>query len=258
MTPSEPGRVRGPQVRPTAAAWCARCGARRAELLPARARLCRLCGGWTPPLPKTSKHAPSARHRTSASPRPRIRGRDGGHCHPRITRDHAAALPQHARLPGPGPDAAAGPGRGGSPPSGLGIDPRRAGSARSVASSGPAGGDAEGRSGRNRHGPVAGDVPVAPDAGPGNAGWSDLAPRRDESTARRHRPCARAGRASVEVASQHYSGATIRAKAAAGFQLYAAAGGAADFVRRALGAGSGSRRGGRGGGSRDMNEVFEI
>ena len=70
----------------------------------------------------------------------------------------------------------------------------------------------------------------------------------------------RAGRASVEVASQHYSGATIRAKAGAGFQMYAPAGGAAEFVRRALGAGggSGSRRGGRGGGSRDMNEVFEI
>ena len=71
----------------------------------------------------------------------------------------------------------------------------------------------------------------------------------------------RAGRASVEVASQHYSGATVRAKAAAGFQMYAAAGGAADFVRRALASGggsSGSQRGGRSGGSRDMNEVFEI
>ena len=71
----------------------------------------------------------------------------------------------------------------------------------------------------------------------------------------------RSGRASVEVASQHYSGATVRAKAAAGFQLYAAAGGAANFVRRALaggGGGGGSRRGGRSGGSRDMNEVFEI
>ena len=71
----------------------------------------------------------------------------------------------------------------------------------------------------------------------------------------------RAGRASVEVASQHYSGATIRAKAAAGFQMYAAAGGAADFVRRALaggGGGGGSRRGWRGGGGREMDEVFEI
>ena len=71
----------------------------------------------------------------------------------------------------------------------------------------------------------------------------------------------RAGRASVEVASQHYSGATIRAKAGAGFQMYAAAGGAADFVRRALaggGGGGGSRRGGRGGGGREMDEVFEI
>ena len=71
----------------------------------------------------------------------------------------------------------------------------------------------------------------------------------------------RAGRASVEVASQHYSGATVRAKAAAGFQMYAAAGGAADFVRRSLSGGGsgGGKRGGRGGGgSRDMNEVFEI
>ena len=70
----------------------------------------------------------------------------------------------------------------------------------------------------------------------------------------------RAGRASVEVASQHYSGATVRAKAAAGFQMYAAAGGAADYVRRALAGGGdgGSRRGGRSGGSREMNEVFEI
>ena len=71
----------------------------------------------------------------------------------------------------------------------------------------------------------------------------------------------RAGRASVEVASQHYSGATIRAKAGAGFQLYAAAGGAADFVRRALaggGGGGGGRRHGRGGAGREMDEVFEI
>ena len=69
-----------------------------------------------------------------------------------------------------------------------------------------------------------------------------------------------AGRASVEVASQHYSGATIRAKAGAGFQMYAAAGGAADFVRRALAGGGGGkqRRGGRGGGGREMDEVFEI
>ena len=51
--------------------------------------------------------------------------------------------------------------------------PRRAGSARSVASSGPAGGDAARRSGRNRHGPTAGDLPVAPDAGPDNAGRPD-------------------------------------------------------------------------------------
>ena len=69
----------------------------------------------------------------------------------------------------------------------------------------------------------------------------------------------RGGRCHVEVASEHYRGGTIRAKAGAGFQMYAAAGGAADFVRRALsGAGSGGgRRGGRRGGSREI-EVFEI
>ena len=71
----------------------------------------------------------------------------------------------------------------------------------------------------------------------------------------------RAGRCNVEMVSQHYASGTIRAKAAAGFQMYATAGQAADFVRRALSAsgagGGGSRRGGRRGGSREI-EVFEI
>ena len=70
----------------------------------------------------------------------------------------------------------------------------------------------------------------------------------------------RGGRCNVEVASQHYASGTIRAKAGAGFQMYAAAGGAAEFVRRALsgaGVGGGSRRGGGRGGSREI-EVFEI
>ena len=66
----------------------------------------------------------------------------------------------------------------------------------------------------------------------------------------------RAGRCSVEVASPHYASSTIRSKAAAGFQLYAASGRAAAFVRRAL-SGGGSRRAGGRGGHREI-EVFEI
>ena len=69
------------------------------------------------------------------------------------------------------------------------------------------------------------------------------------------------GRCNVEVASEHYGGGDIRAKAAAGFQMYAASGRAVSFVRRVLaGAGSGGDRGRRGGGrggSREY-EVFEI
>ena len=68
-------------------------------------------------------------------------------------------------------------------------------------------------------------------------------------------------RCNVEVASEHYGGRDIRAKAAAGFQMYAASGRAAAFVWRVLaGAGSGGDRGRRGGGrggSREY-EVFEI
>lgn len=68
----------------------------------------------------------------------------------------------------------------------------------------------------------------------------------------------RAERCNVEVVSQHYASNTIRSKAAAGFQMYAASGHAADFVRRALASGGGDRgrRGGRG--ARRQIEVFEI
>lgn len=68
----------------------------------------------------------------------------------------------------------------------------------------------------------------------------------------------RAGRCNVEVVSQHYASDTIRSKAAAGFQMYATGGRAADFVHRALalGGGDGGRRGGRG--ARRQIEVFEI
>ena len=61
-------------------------------------------------------------------------------------------------------------------------------------------------------------------------------------------------RCNVEVASEHYNGREIRAKAAAGFQMYAAAGRAAAVVRRALSGGSGR---GRGGGVLD-EELFEL
>lgn len=59
-------------------------------------------------------------------------------------------------------------------------------------------------------------------------------------------------RCNIEVASEHYSGREIRAKAGAGFQMYAASSRAAAVVSRALGGigGGGSsssgRRGGRG------------
>ena len=68
----------------------------------------------------------------------------------------------------------------------------------------------------------------------------------------------RAGRCNVEVVSQHYASGTIRSKAAAGFQMYAAGSRAADFVRRALASSGGDRgrRSGRGA-SREI-EVFEI
>ena len=69
-------------------------------------------------------------------------------------------------------------------------------------------------------------------------------------------------RCNVEVASEHYGGGDIRAKAAAGFQMYAASGRAASFVRRVLvGAGSGGNRGRRGGGrggSREYGGVRDM
>ena len=70
----------------------------------------------------------------------------------------------------------------------------------------------------------------------------------------------RSGRCNVEVASEHYRGGMVQAKAAAGFQIYAAAGRAAESVRRALAAGVGggnSRRGGGRRGSREI-EIFEV
>ena len=68
-----------------------------------------------------------------------------------------------------------------------------------------------------------------------------------------------AGRCNVEVTSAHYGSGAIRAKAAAGFQMYAASGRAATVVRRALAGGGtgGGRKRGRGGGNREY-EVFEL
>lgn len=66
----------------------------------------------------------------------------------------------------------------------------------------------------------------------------------------------RRGRCNVEVASGHYRGQAIRAKANAGFAMYASSRRAAAAVRRALGGGS---RGGRGGGlPRREQEVIEL
>ncbi len=65
----------------------------------------------------------------------------------------------------------------------------------------------------------------------------------------------RTGRCNVEVASGHYRGREIRAKARAGFAMYAASPGAAATVRRALGGGS---KGSRGGGMRREQEVIEL
>ena len=62
-------------------------------------------------------------------------------------------------------------------------------------------------------------------------------------------------RCHIEVASEHYHAREIRAKAAAGFQLYAASGRAAAVVRRALAGGGGGRRGGRG---VQEEELFEL
>ena len=66
----------------------------------------------------------------------------------------------------------------------------------------------------------------------------------------------RAGRCNVEVASEHYRGEAIRAKARAGFAMYAASRRAAAAVRRALGGGSQGRRGG--GRPRQEHEVIEL
>ena len=66
----------------------------------------------------------------------------------------------------------------------------------------------------------------------------------------------RTGRCNVEVASEHYRGQAIRAKARAGFAMYAASGRAASAVRRALGGGREGRRGG--GRPRPEYEVIEL
>ena len=64
------------------------------------------------------------------------------------------------------------------------------------------------------------------------------------------------GRCNVEVASEHYRGREIRAKAKAGFALYAASGRAARTVSRALAVGGSQGRGG--GGRAQEYEVFEL
>ena len=63
------------------------------------------------------------------SKEPGSAGRDGGQGHPRVARQHAPPLPQHAGLPRGGQDPAAGPRRGGAQVSGVGVDPGREGDA---------------------------------------------------------------------------------------------------------------------------------
>ena len=66
----------------------------------------------------------------------------------------------------------------------------------------------------------------------------------------------RTGRCNVEVASEHYRGRSIRAKARAGFVLCAPTARAARAIRRALGGGGDGRRGG--GPLREDPEVIEL
>ena len=66
----------------------------------------------------------------------------------------------------------------------------------------------------------------------------------------------RTGRCNVEVASEHYRGHAIRAKARAGFVLCAPTARAASAIRRALAGGSDGRRGG--GRLREDPEVIEL
>ena len=66
----------------------------------------------------------------------------------------------------------------------------------------------------------------------------------------------RTGRCNVEVASEHYRGRSIRAKALAGFVLCAPTARAARAIRRVLGGGSEGRRGG--GPLREDPEVIEL
>ncbi len=66
----------------------------------------------------------------------------------------------------------------------------------------------------------------------------------------------RTGRCNVEVATEHYRGRSIRAKAKAGFALHASTERAAAAVRRALGGGNDGRRGG--GALREEHEVIEL
>ena len=96
-----------------------------------------------------------ARCRSPASQGRGFPGGEGGRRNPREPGDHAAALPQHARLPRPGPVAPPGPGRGGPAAPGLEIDSRRAGATRSVAAPSEAGGDAARCGRRGRRGAVA-------------------------------------------------------------------------------------------------------
>ena len=79
---------------------------------------------------RSRRAAGRAARRASVYERARQRRRDGGAGDPRIARQHAAPLPQHARLPRGGQGAPAGPRRGAAQVPGVGVDPGGEGDAQ--------------------------------------------------------------------------------------------------------------------------------
>ena len=111
---------------------------------------------------------------------------------PRVARQHAAPLPQHAGLPRGRQGAPAGPRRGGAPVPGVGVDPGREGGAQPRPAPGEAGRDPEGSRRRRGDGAAAGDLPVAAGAGAGQRRRRRSRGRRSGSRAATRWPCGRA------------------------------------------------------------------
>ena len=133
------------------------------------------------PLPRSGADVPDdldARlvvlpRRASVQQGARQRGRDGGAGDPRVARQHAAPLPQHAGLPRGRQGAPAGPGRGGAQVPGVGVDPGGEGDAQPRPAPGAAGRDPEAGRRRRGDGAPAGDLPVAAGAGAGEPAGAD-------------------------------------------------------------------------------------